>query len=495
MVRAARLLQEWRFAEARLLIAELGTRAPRAEHVRYLQAELAFLDGDYPGALEHIEGLADDAVFGHAGTLRALVTSTYATTRDFARHTTAAGHFVIDYPPGKDEVLVELAGEALEAAYQAIGDDLAVWPDTPVRVEILSVPSDLARVSTLTETEILTTGTIALCKYNKLMIVTPRATLFGYAWMDTLAHEYTHYLVSMASHDNVPVWLQEGLARFEQTRWRAPPQSTLAAVEEHLLAVALRARRLISFDDMHPSMAKLPSQEAAALAFAEVYTLVGFIHDQVGYPGIRAALHAVRDGREARAAVAEVMGRRWAAVERAWKRDLHARELRVAPELAHAASIRFKKTADAEVGENAGVDRVAGDAARALARLGGILRARGLTDAAVIEYEKALALGPDPFLAGKLARTYVELGRHEQAIALAEPLVAIDDGDPGPPTTLGVAHLALGRPDAAVAAFAHALRINPFDPTVRCGLADAYRQLEERALGEREDRACATLRR
>ena len=41
-------------------------------------------------------------------------------------------------------------------------------------------------MSTLTEKEIETTGTIALCKYGKLMIVTPRATVFGYPWMDTL---------------------------------------------------------------------------------------------------------------------------------------------------------------------------------------------------------------------------------------------------------------------------------------------------------------------
>ena len=62
------------------------------------------------------------------------------------------------------------------------------------------------------------------------MVVSPRATIFGYPWMDTLAHEYTHLVVSRLAHDAVPVWLQEGLARLEQTRWRKGPELQLSTV-------------------------------------------------------------------------------------------------------------------------------------------------------------------------------------------------------------------------------------------------------------------------
>src|SRR5688500_6449228 len=118
------------------------------------------------------------------------------------------------------------------------------------------------------------------------MVVSPRATIFGYPWMDTLAHEYTHLVVSRVSHDTVPVWLQEGLVRFEQTRWRRPAEIVLSATEQALLTSALKKGRLITFVEMHPSMPKLPSQEAAALAYAEVYTLVAWMHKKVGYKGI-----------------------------------------------------------------------------------------------------------------------------------------------------------------------------------------------------------------
>src|SRR5690606_37337088 len=157
-----------------------------------------------------------------------------------------------------DATIAELAGEVLDTAWEVIGTDLGLKPSDPIRVEILGAPSDLAKLSPLTEIEIENTGTIALSKYNKLMVVSPRATLFGYPWMDTLVHEYTHLIVSRIAHDSVPVWLQEGIARFEQTRWRRPPEVVLSATEQALLTAALRKGRLISLDEMHPSMAKLP---------------------------------------------------------------------------------------------------------------------------------------------------------------------------------------------------------------------------------------------
>ena len=56
--------------------------------------------------------------------------------------------------------------------------------------------------------------------------------------------------------DRAPVWLQEGLAKFLERRWREPPGGRIPPPMEHLLAKALRSGHLISFEAMHPSMAK-----------------------------------------------------------------------------------------------------------------------------------------------------------------------------------------------------------------------------------------------
>ncbi len=497
VVRAARLLGSWRFEEARELIAKLSAAEPDAPETRYLRAELAFLDGNYSGALELLDGLRAGDVDGNVGALRALAGSTLEATKGFGSVKSSGGHFVISYPPGKDEAIVELAGEVLEAAYRAMRDDFGYQAPGVVRVELLSAPSALAQVSTLSEKEIETTGTIALCKYGKLMVVTPRATVFGYPWMDTMVHEYVHYVVSRLSHDRVPVWLQEGLARFQQVRWRGPATRPLSAVDEYLLATALKADSLISFDDMHPSMAKLPSQKAAALAFAEVATMVQYLHQEKGYDGLRRIIAQVKAGKNARRAVADVMDQKWDAVESGWQQSLRAAKLRSSPAMAgraQARRIRFKKGEGED--ENVGADEVASAKARKYTRLGGLLRARGMNQAAAVEYEKALAVvGPtDPFVAGKLSRTYLELENYERSIELAKPLLDLDESDATPATTLGLAYLATGQADEASSAFELALRVSPFDPAVRCGLADAYQKLRRRELAGREQRACDLLR-
>lgn len=498
LLRASRMLGASRYGEAAALISDLEKRAGDLAEVRWLRAEWLFHRGEYGAATAKLAGIPDDALQGSVGTTRRLASSAAELTKDFAEVHSPGGHFLIRYAPGADEVIAELAGEVLDAAWREIGEDLGLRPADPIRVELLGSPSDLAKLSPLTESEIETTGTIALSKYNKLMVVSPRATVFGYPWMDTLAHEYTHLLVSRLSGDNVPVWLHEGIARFEQTRWRSPPELELTASERLLLTTAIKKRRFIGLEEMHPSMAKLPSQEAAALAYAQVYTLVGFVQAKVGYAGLREILAAQENGKSAKRAVSDAFGVAWAELDKRWQRHLRTLDLST-PRLVKARQIRFTR-ADKDKGkkgdaaaENAGLEQVAARS-RKHARLGGMLRSRHLMDAAAVEYEKALQLSPqDPFVTGKLARTLVELGRFDRAIELATPLAHLDESDPVPAVTLGIAHAAKKQWKPAAAAFEQALRTSPFDPTTRCGLAEVYRELSDPRL-DREKRACTRLR-
>ncbi len=510
VIKAARFLQTARLDDARLLLADLEKRAPGTPEVKWLAAELAFQTGDYAGALKHLDKVPDTAVDGMVGQTRRLASSTLAVTTAFVDVKSPKGHFLIRHAPGPDGAIAGLAGEVLDAAWEAIGDDLGLRPADPIRVELVGAPADLAKLSPLTEADIETTGTIALSKYNKLMVVSPRATIFGYPWMDTLAHEYTHLIVSRLSHDTVPVWLQEGLARFEQTRWRTAPELRLSATEQALLAAALKKGRLITFDEMHPSMAKLPSQDAAALAYAEVYTLVAWLHGKVGYKGIREVLLAQQGGKSARRAVAEALDLSWVAVERAWHTHLRAQPAAAPPRA--GKPIRFGKGGTDS--ENVGLEQV-GARARKHARLGGMLRARRMLEAAVIEYEKALAIGgPEPFVAAKLARTLIEIGVSgaaapapgpgtpaapatktpiDRAIELATPLAAADPHDAAVAVTLGLARTARQEWPQAIAAYEQALRVSPFDPATRCGLAEAYAKTSDpRAARERS--ACDQLK-
>ena len=310
-------LDEWRFNEGRARLAELAGKSPGTTEVTYLEGYARFLEGDYAGASASLSTVSNEAPGDvNVKELLALAKAAEDAVKDHkeARST----HFLVRYP-AEDGVLVPYALETLEAAYAALAGDLGFAAEMPIRIEFYRSPSDLAAVSSLSPAEVARTGTIALCKWARLMVTTPRALSYGYPWLDSINHELVHYAVSQLSHDRAPVWMQEGLAKFMERRWREPAGGKLAPAMEHLLAKALRGNKLISFDAMHPSMAKLPSAEDASLAFAEVATAIATLHAEGGMAALRTAIASVSNGVDARKAVAAAAGGGWPEFERAWK--------------------------------------------------------------------------------------------------------------------------------------------------------------------------------
>jgi Flp pilus assembly protein TadD len=509
----ARLIHEWRIEEAAAALQPLQKARPDDPEVALLHGELQFLQGDYETAVTTLQKAlpalrGSPGELGEARGLYDLAAATAEVTRGFVEERSPGGHFIIRYRRGREAVLAPYAGEALEKARAALGADFAgispgdaALPATPVRVEIYDEIADLSRVSTLTLREIETSGTIALCKWNRLMIVSPKALVRGYPWLDTLTHEYTHYIVSRVARNMVPIWLHEGLAKFEERRWRGPAGGGLSPTMEQLLATALSKKHFITFEQMSPSMAKLPSQEDTALAFAEVYTVVEFLHGKLGWQGVRALLADMASGTPDLRALAAAYGGSFAAFDKAWKSWLRGRKLKARSGL-FADKLQFKKAPPGAAGakKNAGSGdeddsgEVADPRARNFVRLGGMLRARGRLLPAAMEYEKAQGLlgTSHPLLALKLARTYLDLGDADRAIAAIEPARELYADLAGLNAALGAAWLRKGELAKAAPYLEAAIATSPFDPSVHCGLATAYARLGE-PQAAREQSACALL--
>ncbi|HSZ83257.1 MAG TPA: hypothetical protein VLA14_13300 [Polyangia bacterium] len=492
---AEKQLDEWRFADGRARVADLERVAPGAAPTLYLEGYEHFLEGDYGDAVHELEAsLAAgprDPVAVNARELRDLAAEARDAVKDHKEE--RFGHFIIRYP-AVDAVLVPYAREALEAAYRALHDDLGFDAELPVRVEFYRSPSDLAAVSSLTQAEVARTGTIALCKWGRLMVTSPRALATGYPWLDTINHELVHYAVSSITHDRAPVWLQEGLAKFLERRWHEPAGGRIPPAMETLLARALRTGKLISFEAMHPSMAKLPSAEDATLAFAEVANAVAHLWTDKGAAGLRDALKRVADGADAREAVAAADGVPWAEFERGWRAFMAAQKYKT------FAAIDIPTTHVRKAGAIASQRKPSEDEALAptakmgepfrFLRLGNMLLRRDRPRAAVIEYEKgAKAVTSAGHGAGegsaawlfpvKLGRTYLVLGEPERALKALETVAATYPDLPWPHVIAGEARLARGAPADAVVELRAALATNPFDPEVHCTLADAYDKLPE----------------
>jgi tetratricopeptide (TPR) repeat protein len=262
---------------------------------------------------------------------------------------------------------------------------------------------------------------------------------------------------------------------------------------EHLLASGLQRKHLITFEQMHPSMAKLPSQEDTALAFAEVYMAIEYLSGQIGWQGIRAIISAMRDGKSDAQAVALAVGKPFEAFQHEWRTWLHGRKLKQRPGLVPTA-LKFKKGGKDNEPSDADAQAIPEEKARKYARIGGMLRLRHRLFAAATEYEKAQAiLGPsNALVASKLARTWLELGEPDKAIAAAQPAIEAYPDQAGPQATVGEAWLKKGELEKAQPFLEAAVAVSPFDPMPHCGLERIYRKRGD-VRAEREAEACRTL--
>jgi len=449
--------------------------------VRLLGGVLRFHEQRYGEAVELLEG-AGGGRFGGIDYL-AIARAARDVTKSHVR--TSSEHFTVSTPPGKDEVLVPYLLEALEAQRQALESDLGRVPPGRVVVEVLNGVRELARISTLTEEEIRTSGTIALQKFNKLMIVSPKALVKGYDWLDTAAHEYTHYAITQRTRNNTPIWLHEGLAKWAETRWRGAGGTSLSPYAAALLRDAARRDKLVTFEQMHPSMAKLPSQEAASLAFAEVMVAVEWLHQRGGARLLSAILDRVAAEEPVEKAFGDA-GVPWDEFLAGWRRHLATRPLPPGSE-AEARKLQFAEEGRGH-GPHAEWAEIADPRARQFARLGEILRERGRWRAARIEYGKAMQLvgARHALLTSKFALAAAQSGRDAEAEGALTEAVAVHPHHAA--LHVGLGRLRVRRQDWAGArdAFLKANRVDPFDPEIHAGLALAADGTGDGATAERE---------
>jgi hypothetical protein len=315
---ALRTLADEDVAGARAVIEPLLAAEPREPAVQLAAGILRFYEQRYAEAVPLIESSA----MGDPAGYLALAKAALEVTKDDAR--SESEHFAISHPKGKDEVLVPYLVDALEKQRATLARSLAHTPEERLSVEIVSDVKELAMVSTLTEQEIRTSGTVAVCKFNKLMLLSPKALLKGYDWLDTAAHEYTHHVLTQKSKNRAPIWLQEGLAKWFEDDWRGGGEP-ISPVSAALVRDAVQNNTLVTFDEMHPSLAKLPSQERAALAYAQVALAIEYLVAQKGPPVLPRILDLVARGEPTEAAVSKALGAPFPRFLGEWRRHMASR--------------------------------------------------------------------------------------------------------------------------------------------------------------------------
>lgn len=491
-------LDGWDIVGARRELGTLEKLMPEdTEPLKYYQGRVAFEEGRYPEAIELLQAAN---IEDKPGSYLRLAKDTRDITKDYVH--AESDHFIFYYPKGKDEVLVPYALETLEAILRAHSTDLGYQPPPgKIRVEVVANARELSKVSTLTYQQIQTTGTIAICKFNKLMVTSPKAVARGYDWQDTLSHEFTHLVVSQMSHNTVPIWLHEGLAKFLESRWRGKPGLAMTPSTLALLGRRVKEDKLIPFEKMHPSIAMLPTAEDAATAFAEVYYAIDYVYTTQGYKGLRDIILGLRDGKTDRKAVEAATGMSFDQFEKAWlvhikqqpfPKELLPRDDEVVLQENAKDKDKDKKGREISFGDFVEVTEVP---ARKFAHLGELMRERNHIKAAAEEYGKAHQLVGDKYesVSNKYALALLELKRPDEAEQVLRGSLRVHPGSPS--TNVHLGRILLFRKDwpKAKQAYLEALSADPFDPEIHVALTRVHAALGETALLARTKAASALL--
>lgn len=458
---------------------------------KLIDARYSFLKGKYERASKLIEQVsANSPKFAEQwGWLEKRIKASHKVTRDYKTATRWDGRIEFAYKSSRDRVLIPYATEAIKSAYEQLGEEFGTSPPFPIRIEIYPSTKTLAQVSGLTESDIRNSGTIALCKFNRLMMTTPRVLVHGYPWVDTLSHEYVHYAIHHATTHQVPIWMHEGLAKYLERAWRGPDSHRLSPSLAHLLSKRLEADDLITLEQMHPSIAKLPSQDDAATAFAQVYTMMEYLDAHHSGRAFEALLGAINEGVAPKEAFARVAGMKFSKFRDAWLADLKQRSF---PSRSADSPYGHRLVFRDEASRKSTKSKFKPEEpeVKDFLHLGELLQGQGNCKAAVVEYKKAKHRvdGVNRVLSTQMARCYHKRKKYGVAKDLVEPVTEKFPRYVFSWVELGKAERGLEQYDLAIETLKEAARINPFDPQIHRELKKAYRATNQDKLAEQAGR-------
>ena len=377
-------------------------------------------------------------------------------------------HFILRYFP-PDEVMADYALSSLEKIRRGASSLFGWSPDGKVLVEIYPDKKSFAIASTLGEEIFEKSGTVGICKFNRIMILSPRNLALGYRWVETLAHEYTHFVINRITGYNCPLWVHEGISRWSDTVLISFSSETKTAASlyisdfsSNLLSQALLRRKLIPFEKMQNSLVYLPTPDDISLAFAQVADFVDFLVSEYGAGKLHEWLNNMRFSDEKKS-FGKVFGISLESVKNRWLRRLSSKygKPQEEPPTSGVPDLPL-------YGIKSDEDLITNEMTR-YTRLGDELRRRGNFDAAYEKYRQAWEMGKtsrSPVVAVKMARSLIAMGRYSEAKEIMESVVGGNRNYITPYVVLYEVAQSAGNPTEVRRYLKEIFEINPFYPGV-----------------------------
>ena len=493
IVDGERYLNQWDVEKAMELARKSVLEKPeKADSFRLLGLSY-FYQGNYDKAVEYLQTASLMEPWNEElKRLFFFVRGTKEITEEFSNY--SSEHFILRLAD-RDSILADYALHALEKAYGEIGNDFGYFPEEKVLVEVYPATEGFTYASSLSQKQIEISGAIGICKFNRIMIISPRCLVYGYRWLDALAHEFIHYFIAKITGLNIPLWLNEGLAKYHETRWRVQEPNYLTPLYRSFLSRASKEKRWIDFQKMSRGMPTLDSREEVILAFAEVSLAIDYLLQHQGKEKLIYFLQelgrAARQGGEGKF---ETIEKHWDELFRQFfgisQEDFQniLREFMEGMGLEETPGIAmdsFKlKEEEKEVDE---LEEYVGVGARGHVRLGDIYSQRGRFNVALIEYEKGLRKEPNNhIILNKMGKTYSALGKFKEAEESFKKSLQVDPNYGPTYTNLATLYFTQERLRLALENYEESNQINPFNPLIHKYMGLIHYRLGEKAEAKRE---------
>jgi hypothetical protein len=273
--RAERLIAGLDLDEARRILASAEADDPR---VALERARLGVYEMDCDGAAA-ILGRGDVRALPGGESLADIARGCQRVTAALQADRDEARNIEVRWQDEGDRALAPILFDTVAKARELLTKDLDVdWPK-PTRILVVRDLLSLSAMTGLPYESARTTGTVAVAKWGRVTLLSPRASPHGYPWRDTVAHELTHLAVTRGSRDLAPLWLQEGIAKREEIRWRERGVFDDRPAPDAVVRAGEARGKRFPLDKLGPSIAMLPSADDAMIAFAEVTSFVRFYAD------------------------------------------------------------------------------------------------------------------------------------------------------------------------------------------------------------------------
>lgn len=213
-------------------------------------------------------------------------------------------HFTVKYEGGENILTGYLIGLLLEEAYMKVGADLGFYPTD--RIEALLYTTDTFR-------DVTRSPSWAGAIYDGRIKLPAGGIHEKTAELEkVIFHEYTHAVVHRLSGGKAPVWLNEGLAQYEEGRSSSEYSELLRKIAEgNRVDLRVFERSFMGLNAAGASLAYLISLSATEHIIREY-----------GLPSLRRILEGLNGGMNMDAAVSSVLYISYDDLESGWLKSL-----------------------------------------------------------------------------------------------------------------------------------------------------------------------------